>query len=155
MKSWLIGKDPDSRKDSGHEEKGVTEDKMIGWHHWLNGLEFEQTLGDSEVQGSLVHCSPWHCRESDTTERLKNNKFSVCCDQHAAQRSAEWFSERVWGATTGDVLWHLRSPLYYTPELCHPYHRVRQPRPREVKTHTQPHTAIGQVLIFTSVWLKN
>ena len=71
------------------KRKGVTEGEMVGWYHRLNGHESEQTLGDSEGQGSLVHCSPWHCRESDTTERLKNNKFSVCCDQHAAQRSAE------------------------------------------------------------------
>ena len=48
-------------------EKGATEDAMVGWHHPLNGHEFEQTLGDSEEQGSLVCCSPWGCRESDTT----------------------------------------------------------------------------------------
>ena len=46
---------------------------MVGWHHQLNGLEFEQTLGDSEGQGSLVCCSPWSCKELDTTERLNNN----------------------------------------------------------------------------------
>ena len=58
VKSWLTGKDPDPRKDWG-QEKQVTEDKMIGWHHRLSGHEFEQTLGDSEGQGSLVCCSPW------------------------------------------------------------------------------------------------
>ena len=47
VKSWLIGKYPDAGKDWGQEEKGATEDKMVGWHHWLNGHEFEQTLGDS------------------------------------------------------------------------------------------------------------
>ena len=56
--SWLIGKDPDARKDWGQEEKGVTEDEMIEWHHWLNGHEFEQTLGDSERQGNLACCNP-------------------------------------------------------------------------------------------------
>ena len=61
-KSWLIGKDPDSGKDWGQEEKEVTEDEMVGWHHWLNGHEFEQTLGDREGQGSLVCCSSWRCR---------------------------------------------------------------------------------------------
>ena len=50
----LIGKDPDAEKDWGQEEKGATEDEMVGWHHWLNGHEFEQTLGDSEGQRSLV-----------------------------------------------------------------------------------------------------
>ena len=53
-KSWLAGKDPDAGKDWGQEEKGVTEVEMVGWHHWLNGHEFEQTLGDSEGQGSLA-----------------------------------------------------------------------------------------------------
>ena len=56
-KSWLIGKDPDAGKDWGQEEKGMTEDEMVGWHHGLNGHEFEQTLGDSEGQGSLACCS--------------------------------------------------------------------------------------------------
>ena len=46
---------------------------MVGWHHRLNGRELEQTLGDSEGQGSLVRCSPWSRKESDTTERLNNN----------------------------------------------------------------------------------
>ena len=56
-KNQLIGKDPDAEKDWGQEEKGVIEDKMVGWHHRLNGHEFEQTPGDSEGQGSLVCCS--------------------------------------------------------------------------------------------------
>ena len=58
-KSWLIGKDHDSRKDWGLEEEGVTEDKMVGWHHPLSEREFEQTPGDSEGLGSLACCSPW------------------------------------------------------------------------------------------------
>ena len=58
-KIWLTGKDPDAGKDWGQEEKGMTEDEMAGWHHWLNGHEFEQTLGDGGGQGSLVCCSPW------------------------------------------------------------------------------------------------
>ena len=51
----------------------MTEDEMVGWHHRFNGHEFEQTLGDSGEQGSLVCCSPWGCQESDMTERLNNN----------------------------------------------------------------------------------
>ena len=58
-KSWLIGKDSVAGKDWGQEAKGMTEDEMVGWHYWLKGHEFEQTLGDSEGQGSLVCCSPW------------------------------------------------------------------------------------------------
>ena len=67
VKSWLTGKDPDARKDWGQKEKGSREDEMVGWHHRLNGHEFEQPPGDSERQGSLVCCSSWGCKESDTT----------------------------------------------------------------------------------------
>ena len=67
MKSWLIVKDSDAGKDWRQEEKGTTEDEMVGWHHWLNGHEFELTLGDDEGQGSLVHCSPWGWKELDLT----------------------------------------------------------------------------------------
>ena len=65
-KSRLIRKDPDAGKDRRQEEKGMTEDEMVGWHHRLNGHEFEQALGDGEGQGSLASCSPWGHKESDT-----------------------------------------------------------------------------------------
>ena len=57
-KRWLIRKDPDSGKDWRQAEKGATEDEMVGWHHRLNGCEFEQAPGDGEGQGSLARCSP-------------------------------------------------------------------------------------------------
>ena len=66
-KNRLIGKDPDAGQEWMQEEKGMTEDEMIGWH------ELGQTLGDGEGQGSLACCSPWGCKESDMTERLSNN----------------------------------------------------------------------------------
>ena len=66
-KNRLNEKDPDAGKDGGQEEKGTTEDEMVGWYHQLNGHEFEQTLGDGERQGSPLCCSPWGCRV-DTTE---------------------------------------------------------------------------------------
>ena len=72
-KNWLIGKDPDAGKNWRQEEKGTTEDKMVGRHHWLKGHEFEQTPGDSEGQGSLACCIPWGHKELDTTEWLNNN----------------------------------------------------------------------------------
>ena len=72
-KNWLIGKDPDAGEDWRQEEKGTAEDEMVGWHHWLSGHEFEQTPGVDNGQGSLVCCSPWDCKESDTTERMNNN----------------------------------------------------------------------------------
>ena len=65
VKSLLIRKDPAAEKDWGQEEKGVTEDEMVGWHHWLNGHEFQQALGDGEGQGSLTAVSPWGWKESD------------------------------------------------------------------------------------------
>ena len=67
VKSQLIGKDTDAGKDRGQEEKGVIEDEMVGWHHRLNGHEFEQTPGESEGQGSLDCCSPWDSKESEMT----------------------------------------------------------------------------------------
>ena len=68
----FTGKDPDDGKD-WTQEKGTTEDKMVGQHHWLNAHEFEQTLGDGERQGSLVCCSPWGHKRSDMNEWLNNN----------------------------------------------------------------------------------
>ena len=72
--SHLMVKDPDAGKDQRQEEKGMTEDEMVGWHHQLNGHEFEQTLGDGEGQGSLACFSPWGCKQSDTAERLNKNE---------------------------------------------------------------------------------
>ena len=69
-KNWLIGKDPDAGKDWRWEEKGMTEDEMFGWHHQLNLLEFEYTLGVGDGQGGLACCSPWGSKELDTTEQL-------------------------------------------------------------------------------------
>ena len=69
-KSWLISKDPDAGKDWRWEEKVMTEDEMVGWHHWLDGREFEEALGVGDGQGGLVCCSPWGHKESDTTEQL-------------------------------------------------------------------------------------
>ena len=69
-KNWLIWKDSDAGKDWGQEEKGMTEDEMVGWHHPLDGHEFEQALGVRDGQGGLACCSPFGCRESNTTEWL-------------------------------------------------------------------------------------
>ena len=73
-KYQFIEKDPDAGKEWRQEEKGTIEDEMVGWHHQLNGQEFEHAPGDGEGQGSLVCCSPWGHKESDTTERQNNNK---------------------------------------------------------------------------------
>ena len=69
-KNWLIWKDPDAGKDWRREEKWTTEDEMVGWHHQLNGHEFEWIPEVGDVQGGLACCSPWGCKESDTNEWL-------------------------------------------------------------------------------------
>ena len=73
VKSWLTEKDPDAGKDWRQKEKGMTEDEMVGWYHWLSTNEFDQTMGDGERQGSLVRCSPWGHKELDMAERLNND----------------------------------------------------------------------------------
>ena len=70
VKSWLIWKDPDAGKDWGQEEKGTTQDVMVGWHHQLNGHQFGWTLGVGDGQGGLACCSSWGRKESDATEQL-------------------------------------------------------------------------------------
>ena len=70
VKSWLIGRDCDAGRDWGQEEKGMTEDKMAGWHHLLDGRESEWTPGVDDRQGSQACCDSWGRKESDTTEWL-------------------------------------------------------------------------------------
>ena len=82
-KSWLIGKDPNPGKDWGQEEKGTTKDAMVGWYHWLNELEFEQTQEDAEGQGSLECCSSWGIKtwtwwtNTDMTRKFPKKKFDI------------------------------------------------------------------------------
>ena len=70
VKSWLIGKDPDAGKDWGQEEKRMTEDEMVGLHHWINRHGFGWTPGVGDGQGGVTFCSSWGRKESDMTERL-------------------------------------------------------------------------------------
>ena len=72
VKNWLIGKDSDAGKNWRQEEKGTTEDEMVGWHHQLKGHEFEQALGIGEEQGTPACCSPWGHKQSDTTRQLNS-----------------------------------------------------------------------------------
>ena len=78
MKSRLIGKDPDAGKDWRQEEKQMTENEMVGWHHWFNGHEFEQTLGEfPEGLGSQVCCCPWSQKESDNLVTEQQQKIYI------------------------------------------------------------------------------
>ena len=77
VKSWLTGKYSDAGRDWGQEEKGMTEDEMAGWHHWLDGHEFEWTPGDGDGQGGLACCDSWGCKQSDKTKRLNWTEFTI------------------------------------------------------------------------------
>ena len=81
-KNWLIGKDPDAGKDWRWEEKGMTEDEMVGWHHRLNGREYESTPGVGDQQGGLACCHPWSCKELDTTEQLSWTALILLNSRH-------------------------------------------------------------------------
>ena len=90
-KNWLTGKDPDTGKDRRQVEKGTTEDEMAGWHHRLDGHEFEWTPGVGDGQGGLGCCSPWGRKESDTTERW-----------------TDWLSRELWSPATSEcnLVWN-------------------------------------------------
>ena len=77
LKKWLTGKDPDEGKDWRKEENRTTVEEMVGWHHQLDGHEFEQDLEIGDGQGSLVSCSPWDRKESDMTERLNWTELNI------------------------------------------------------------------------------
>ena len=102
-KNWLIGKDPDAGKD-WRQEKRMTEDEMVGWHHWLNGHEFEQALGVADGPGSLVCCCPWGRKELDATGWLNWTEGSVYVEPHS-----------IW-------LWHLA----YKVLKFHPWYSLCQ-----------------------------
>ena len=70
VKNWLIWKDPDAEENWSQEEKGMTEDEMVGWHHQPDGHEFEWTPGDGDGQGGLACCNSWGRKELDTNEQL-------------------------------------------------------------------------------------
>ena len=97
LKCWLFGKEPDAGKD-WRQETGVTEDEMVGWHHWLNGHEFEQAPGHGEGQGSLACCGPWCCKELDMAEWL-NNK-SLCF----VKPSQDFFSYQILSSDLQNLL---------------------------------------------------
>ena len=123
-KSWLIGKDSDAGRDWGQEEKGTTEDEMAGWHHQLDGHEFEWTPGDSDGQGGLVCCDSWGHKESDTTEQLnwtelkltKWEGYTLQINLHS-HRGRRHSAEYWWG----DITLPLSSTIHFSkncPSAC-------------------------------------
>ena len=75
-KNWLMWKDPDAGEDWRRDEKGTTEDEIVGWNHQLEGHEFEQAPGVGDGQGGLACCSPWSRKKSDMTEQLNWTELS-------------------------------------------------------------------------------
>ena len=101
VKSWLIGKDSDVWRDWGQEEKGMTEDEMAGWHHWLNGRDSEWTPGVGDGQEGLACCDSWGRKESGTTERLNWTELNWT---HMVSHNP---------CMVGQLLWeNSRSPLF-------------------------------------------
>ena len=118
VKSWLIGKDPDAGRDWGQEVKGTTQDEMAGWHHRLDGYEFEWTLGVGDGQGGLTCCNSWGHKESDMAEWLKwtelkwmhtygvykNDTDEIICMaamETQTQRTDLWTRRGEWGGRRG------------------------------------------------------
>ena len=100
VKNWLIGKDPDTGKDWGQEEKGMTEDEMVGWHHWFSGHEFEQVPENGEGQGSLACYSPWGLQRVRhwVTEQKTAAKGNAAFSPHGSSRGVQrrWQIKDVW-----------------------------------------------------------
>ena len=121
-KSPLIGKDSDAEGDCGQEEKGATEDEIVGWHHWFNGHGLGQTLRSDEGLGSLVCYSSWVCKELDMTwwPNENNNYRSLC------EKGQEDVTRRD---TSGRVMWIQRQRL----DTC-------SPKPRNSKEYQWPKT---------------
>ena len=101
-KSWLIGKDPYVGRDWGQEEKGTTEDEMAGWHHWLDGHEFEWPPGVGDGQGGLACCDSWGCRELDTTEWL-NWTACLTCMQGTSCKMSNWMKHKLESSWPGEI----------------------------------------------------
>ena len=103
-KSWLIGKDPDAGRDWGQEEKGRTEDEMAGWHHWLDGHEYESTLGVGDGQGGLACYYSCGRKESDMTEQLNWTELRAAGPHYKNQWSRYLSESELWGIVSMDFL---------------------------------------------------
>jgi len=130
-KGWLIWKDADAGRDRGQEEKGTTEDEMVGWHHWLVGRESEWSPGVGDGQGGLACCDSWCRKESDTTEWLnwtelmRCHSFKDCAlhrfllfQSHFSISTLRMFTVAPWGPRATDN--HLNAALSICRNLTNP-----------------------------------
>ena len=145
-KSWLIGKDSDVGRDWGQEEKGMTEDEMAGWHHWLDGRECEWTPGVGDGQGGLAGCVSWGHKESATTERLIWSDL-ICLRAlkiHVHAKNYIWMfiavlfiTAKTWSQWKCTLLDKKRSKMWYIHTLKY-YSTIR----------------CNEVLIYATVWVE-
>ena len=119
-KSWLTGKDPDAGRDWGQEEKGTTEDKMVGWHHRLNVHEFEWTPGVGDGQGGLVCSDSWGRKESDMTEWLNWTELRslqsirvIYTSRWSGATLFDCFSPNIWLSVIRWSIWSELSVTYF------------------------------------------
>ena len=115
-KSWLTGKDSDAGRDWGQEKKGTTEDEMAGWHHQLEGHEFEWTPGVDDGQGGLVCCDSRGCKELDTTEWLNWLNWIASSFAQENAESSLWSTDPLWFALCFP---HLSDFILYPSPLIH------------------------------------
>ena len=154
-KNWLVGKDPDAGKDWRQEEKGTTEDEMVGWHPWLDEHEFEQALGVGNGQGSLVCYSPWGCKESDTTEQI--NWTELNCLFRAFELRIKKTFTHVWASSIPPTaekgegiktfsglhperLKHLHEREATGIQLCHFQEKRQRNMNPQICTNSSPHS---------------
>ena len=137
VKNWFIGKDPDARKDWRQEEKGMTKDEMVGWHHWLDGHEFEQAPGVGDGQGGLACCSPWGCRvRHDWVTELnwtKPGHLSICW--HASLPCGPQLPQ---GRSSAAVACTAAAPMADIAVLSTCHKHQQGPALRAPKQHTPP-----------------
>ena len=129
MKNWLIWKDSDAGKDWRLEKKGITGDKMVGWHHWLHGHESEQAPGVGNGQGGLECCSLWGRKESDTTEWLNFWKMRLFKDETLLYYYCHYihFVDGKTESWKGKMVWKVFCKLPITP--CMSLSQLKVPTP--------------------------
>ena len=129
-------------KDWG-QEKGATEDELIGWHHRLNGHEFKQTPGDSKGQGNLACCSPWDPKESDMTERLNKNKalwmYNIVAKRCSQEKAIRMLPEELYADTWegGSQKPVSKNLVLAMKVFCSPESQTRWTTSRDAKYHVQ------------------